>query len=519
MLYAQAQVRSLITGSTDENNRVTLRGNTRSEAIAANDRGRLADGTKLEHMFLLLQRAPEREQALVSMIDQLHDRKSANFHHWLSPEQIGENYGVGDADLKVIRGWLESHGFTVNLTYSNRVTIDFSGTTGQIREAFHTEIHELSVDGERHIANMSDPQIPAALAPAVKGVVSLNDFRPRKMMKRVVKPAKADFTFSDACGFLTGLRDSSSSCEALMPADLATIYNLNPLFTAGISGKGQTIVVIEDEDAYSLGDWSSFRKVAGLARTYPYGTVATTHPAPPTGPNNCTDPGDLNDTTDDEVAIDMEWASAAAPNAAIQVAVCKDSGATFGGLIALENLLNAPGANTTGPAIVSISYGESESQNGATQNAAYNTTYQQGAAEGVSIFVSSGDEGPASSNASGADSTRGITVSGFTSTPYNISVGGTDFSDSYSGTQSTYWSPTNSASSYGSALSYMPEIPWNDSCADNLIINFLGTYASSNLINGFGPSGSGVCNTYPYGTSSDLLTTGSGSGGPSNCAT
>jgi subtilase family serine protease len=518
-VYSQVPERSLITARTEENNRVVLRGNTRVEAIAANDRGRLPDSTRLEHTFLLLQRAPEREQALVSMIDQLHDPKSPNFHQWLTPEQIGTDYGVGEADLRVITGWLESHGLKVNTTYTNRMMIDFSGTAGQIRQAFHTEIHQLSVNGENHISNMSDPEIPAALAPAVKGVVSLNDFKPRKMMKHVVKPVKEDFTISPGCGFLTGLRDGSPSCEALMPSDLATIYNLNPLFTSGISGKGQTVVVIEDEDAYSLGDWGSFRKVAGLSRAYPYGTISQTHPAPPSGPNNCSDPGDLNDSTDDEVAIDMEWASAAAPNAAIVVAVCDDSGSTFGGLIALQNILNAPGASTTGPAIISISYGESESQNGATQNAAYNTTYQQGAAEGVSIFVSSGDEGPASSNANGADSTRGITVSGFTSTPYNISVGGTDFSDSYHGTQSTYWAPTNSPSSYGSALSYMPEIPWNDSCADNLIINFLGAYYSSNLINGFGPSGIGVCNTYPLNATSAFLTTGSGSGGPSNCAT
>jgi subtilase family serine protease len=303
-----------------------------------------------------------------------------------------------------------------------------------------------------------------------------------------------------------------------MPQDLATIYNISPSFSAGISGKGQTIVVIEDEDAYSLGDWSSFRKVAGLSRTYPYGTISQTHPAPPTGPNNCSDPGDLNDTTDDEVAIDMEYASASAPNAAIQVAVCDDSGATFGGLIALENLLNAPGASTTGPAIVSMSYGESESLNGAAQNAAYNTTYQQGAAEGVSIFVSSGDEGAASSNANGADSTRGITVSGFASTPYNISVGGTDFGDSYAGTESSYWNGTNNAN-YGSAKSYIPEIPWNDSCADNLIGAFLQAYYSPSFANGYGPSGTGVCNTYPFNSTSTLLTTGSGSGGPSNCAT
>jgi len=515
---AQTTARPLITSGIEEDNLVTLRGNTRSEATAANDRGRLNDAARMEHMFLLLKRAPERERALVTMIDQLHDNKSANFHRWLTPEQIGESYGVGVSDLQVIKNWLESHGFTVNQTYPNRMMMDFSGTAGQVRESFHTEIHQLiTVNGESHIANMSDPRIPAALASAVSGVVSLNDFKPRKMAKRAMRGSGRDLTGA-GCGFLTSLRDASTNCEALMPADLATIYNLNPLFNAGISGKGQTVVVIEDEDAYSLGDWSSFRKVAGLSRAYLSGSISQTHPAPPTGTNNCTDPGDLNDGTDDEVAIDMEWASAAAPNAAIQVAVCADTRTTFGGLIALQNLLNAPGASTTGPAVVSISYGESESQNGATQNAAYNTTYQQGAAEGVSIFVSSGDEGAASSNADGADSTRGITVSGFTSTPYNISVGGTDFGDSYAGTEPTYWSATNSLA-YGSAKSYIPEIPWNDSCADNLVIGFLSNYYSPGLINGYGPSGAGVCNTYPFNLASDLLTTGSGSGGPSNCAT
>ena len=305
------------------------------------------------------------------------------------------------------------------------------------------------------------------------------------------------------------------------PNDLSTIYNLNPVFAAGFTGKGQTVVVIEDEDAYSLGDWSSFRKVAGLARTYPYGTISQTHPAPPTGPNNCTDPGDLNDSTDDEVAIDMEWASAAAPNAAIQVAVCKDSGATFGGLIALENLLNAPGANTTGPAVVSISYGESESQTGATQNAARSTPRTSRGSRRRFDFriVRRRRRLGQGSKCEWRGPTRGdVYCHGWTSTPYNISVGGTDFSDAYAGTESTYWNPGNTAN-YGSAKSYIPEIPWNDSCADTLTIGFLNQYFSSTIMNGFGPSGTGLCNTYPFNTTSALLTTGSGSGGPSNCAT
>ncbi len=504
--------RRMVTERSDENNRVTLRGNTRSEANSQNDRERVPDGMRIDHMMLLMQRSPEAEEALGTYINQLHDKHSPNFHKWLSPSEFGQKYGPAAEDIDAVTAWLKSNGFEVNLVYPSGMLIDFSGTAGQIRQALRTEIHSLNVNGISHIANMSDPSIPAAFAAAVKGVVSLNDFRPHPMMKKV-HPA---FTFGPNCGFLTGLRDLTTNCEALMPADLETIYNINPLLTAGVTGKGQTIVVIEDEDAYSLGDWAAFRKTAGLTRAYPFGTISQTHPASsPT--NNCVDPGDLNDTTDDEVAIDMEWASAAAPNAAIQVAVCDDTRTTFGGLIALENLLNAPGANTTGPAIVSISYGESESQSGATMNAAFNATYQQGVAEGVSIFVSSGDEGAASSNANGADSTRGITVSGWTSTPFNISVGGTDFEDSYLGQESKYWNPGNTTS-FGSAKSYIPEIPWNDSCADSVTINFLQQYYLSSLVNGYGPSGTGLCNTYPFNQTSTLLSTGSGSGGPSNCA-
>src|SRR5208283_2898110 len=148
---------------------------------------------------------------------------------------------------------------------------------------------------------------------------------------------------------------------------------------------------------------------------------------------------------DKEAAIAVEYASAAAPNAAIIVAACADT-TTFGGLIALENLL----AQSNLPSVVSISYGEAEALNGATANAALAATYSLAVAEGVSIFVATGDEGAASADAGATVSTHGIGVSGYSSTPYNVAVGGTDFSDTYSNTDSTYWNSTNS-SNYGSA--------------------------------------------------------------------
>jgi len=51
-------------------------------------------------MFLLLQRAPEQEKALVTLIDQLHNPKSASFHHWITPDQFGQNYGVAQSTLR-----------------------------------------------------------------------------------------------------------------------------------------------------------------------------------------------------------------------------------------------------------------------------------------------------------------------------------------------------------------------------------------------------------------------------------
>jgi len=477
-----------ITAAIDDAVRVTLAGNTRPEATSANDLGPVDNSLALDDMLLLLQRAPAQQAALDAYTASLSDKSSPNYHKWLTAAQLGSSYGVAQADIDQVTGWLQSHGLTVNAVYPNQMVIDFSGTAAAVQEAFGTEIHGYEVNGVRHIANASDPRIPAALAPVVAGVVSLHDFTPWPMHK-----PRPDYTFTA----------SGSTYYAVTPADLATIYNLNPLFAAGYTGVGQTVVVIEDTNVYSTADWTTFRSAFGLSG-YTSGSFTQVHPAPQSGKNNCSNPGVVVGN-DGEAILDAEYASAAAPNAAIELASCADTRTTFGGLIALQNLLNASSAP---PALVSISYGECEAENGAAANAAYNAAYEQATAEGVSVFVSAGDEGAASCDADESKSTHGIGVSGFASTPYNVAVGGTDFGDAYAGTESTYWNPANT-STYGSAKSYIPEIPWNDSCASELIASIEGystTYGSS-----------GFCNSV---TGKDnFLTTASGSGGPSGCAT
>jgi subtilase family serine protease len=488
---AAAQVRpphARIVNVIDETSRVPLPGNTRPEASAANDLGEVADSTPLEHMQLLLKRSAADQAALDTYTGSLNDKSSPNYHHWLTAEQFGARYGVASEDIATLSEWLKSHGLTVNSVYTNRMVIDFSGTAAEVRETFDTEIHNYEVNGVRHIANARDPRIPTALTPVVSGVVSLHDFFPHPLRK-----PRTEYTFSGG----------GTTFYAVTPADLATIYHLKPLFAAGYTGRGQTIVVIEDTNVYATSDWTTFRKAFGLS-AYTAGQFKQAHPAAKTGTNNCANPG-IVAGNDGEAILDAEYASASAPDAVIELASCADTSTTFGGLIALQNILNASAAP---PALISISYGECETENGAAANAVFNVTYQQAATEGVSVFVSSGDEGAASCDAELSSATHGIGVSGITSTPYNVSVGGTDFGDTYAKTNSTYWNSTNTTAE-GSAKSYINEIPWNDSCASTLISLNSGKKV---------PYGSaGFCNT--AAGEDGYLTTGSGSGGPSACAT
>lgn len=501
-----ATPKTLITARIDETKLVNLPGNTRASARdPQNDRGVVDDSLQLDHMLLLLDRPAQSQAELTTLIDAMHTPGSPQFHQWLTPEEIGSRFGLAQSDLDTVTSWLESHGLTVNRVYPTGTLIDFSGNAAQVREAFHTELHNLEVNGEKHIANTTDPEVPAALASAIHGIVSLNDFRPHAMHKAVtqthidpktgllilaatqVTDAKADYTFTAG----------SDTYQAIVPGDLATIYNMNPVFSAGYSGQGQTVVVIEDTNVYSTADWTKFRSTFGLSK-YTAGSFTQVHPG------NCLNPGVNSD--DGEAILDAEYASASAPSATIELASCADTNTTFGGLIALENLINA---SKTPPAIVSMSYGECEAENGATANASYSAAYEQAVAEGVSVFVSAGDEGAASCDAGETKATHGIGVSGFASTAYNVAVGGTDFGDTYAGTSSAYWSSKNS-STYESAKSYVNEIPWNDSCASVLLATAITgsgvTYGSSSL-----------CNT---ATGEEYyLSTSAGSGGPSNCFT
>ncbi|HZC44211.1 MAG TPA: S53 family peptidase [Acidobacteriaceae bacterium] len=486
---------------------VSLPGHVRPDVKSAKDNGAVDSSLQLDHMLLQLQRPAAREAALEARIEAMHQPGSPDFHHWLTADELGQQYGPDPADIQRVSQWLQSYGLQVNGVSKSGLSIDFSGTAAQITSAMHVALHSVVVKGKNHFANMQNPQVPAEFANLIVGVSSLNDFRPKPAhtpisarridsISRAVVPHGTQATNSAATssGATPGFT-VDSSYQVVVPNDLHTIYNFDGVYSRGITGKKQEVVVIEDSNVYSTKDWNTFRRVFGLSK-YTHGSLTQIHPG------GCKSPGVVAGD-DGEAIIDAEYASAAAPDAAIVVASCANTKTTFGGLLALRALID----RSSPPAIISISYTECEPALGAAGNAAYRDVYQQAAAEGVSVFVSSGDEGAAGCDANEPAAKYGIAVSGFASTPYNVAVGGTDFGDSYAGTNSQYWHSKNN-SIYGSAKSYIPEIPWNDSCASTLITKIVG-YNVPYGKNGFCNSDVGEMN---------FLSTGAASGGPSGCA-
>jgi subtilase family serine protease len=502
-----------VTSQIDDRVLVSLDGNThRAARDAANDRGAVEADFAMPHMLLQLKRSAEQEAALQKAMEQMHTPGSPSYHSWFSEQEFDEQYGVSQNDVAKVTAWLEKHGFTVGGITPDGMVVDFSGTASMVREAFHTDIHRLELPGgERHVANMSDPQIPASLATVVVGPTSLSDFMPHAdhVARRNVTAAESQTTKNSGPDYTAP--NGSGSSYLFTPGDAQTIYNTTPLLAAGYTGKGQTIGLIEDETAYDPDgtgispDWKTFVDTFGLAK---YGGKQTT--SFPSGPIFCGQPGDYNDGTDVEVALDIEYASAMAPGANVVVEACQNGYSTFGGLIAIENLVSA--TKITAP-VLSMSYGFCEAGNGAANNAAFSYAYQHGAARGVSIFVSSGDDGARACDDGNAASYYGVGTSGYATTPYNVAVGGTDFGDTYDHTRTTYWNATNNAD-YSSAKSYIPEIPWNDSCASELVAAFLG-YGKTYGATGF--CASPLAATLTPQNTLQYIDTVAGSGGPSNC--
>jgi len=458
-----------ITQAIDETQLVRFRGNVHPLARPEFDQGVVSDAVPMKRMMLVLQRSPEQQAALSKFMDEQLSKDSPNFHNWLTPEQFGKQFGPADADIQTVTDWLAHQGFQQIKVGAGRTAIEFSGNVAQVRNAFHTEIHQFNVNGESRQANLSDPQIPAALTPAVAGIVSLHNF-PRKSMKHIV----GAFTRT-ADGRIVPQFTTSGGHYVVGPADFAKIYNI----PSTLDGTGQHIAIVADSNINPQ-DVTDFRNLFSLPVNPPNIIV------------NGPDPGISGPTgSEGEADLDVQVSGMVAPKATIDLVVSEGTltaaGTDLSSFYIIDNNLDP---------VMSLSFGACEAALGTAGNQFFNGLWEQAAAQGISVFVSAGDPGSAGCDDFNiaAVATHGLAVSGFASTPFNVAVGGTDFDDFT--TQTTFWNPStlNAPGTRESALGYIHEIPWNDSCAAtatsaNLSTVCAGT-AATNIVGGSGgPSG------------------------------
>ena len=447
------------------------------------DRGRAPDKFPQEHILMMFRRPPQKQHLLQQFIHRQYQPGSADFHHWLTPQQFGAAFGPSAEDILTVTRWLGQHGFTVNNVPSGGLFVDFSGNAGQVAQAFHTEIHRYRVNGRDHYANTVDPSIPAELAPLVTGFRTLNDFHPQAHV-RSPGTAHLDRTTGkwEREGHLTA---AVNPLYIAGPQDFARIYGVDQVWQEKVDarpgsppvlGTGQTIAVV-GESSIESADIQTFRDEFGITALGPHGSVQMENP--PAGVCASPDPAD----NQPESYLDAEWSGAMAPDATVDFVACGRQGVTAGADLAAAWVID-DAAHVERVSVLSTSYGDCEAQPQSEADQFYVSLWQQAAAEGITVVVASGDNGGDGCQNIGAYATDGLSVVNEASTAYNIAAGGTDFSDVFSGTASTYWAAANGAN-YASAQSYIPEMAWNESCGSPLVLAAFGQgFASSE-----GPSG------------------------------
>ena len=403
-----------------------MKGNVLPFAQSRYDRGRLDASFRMERMTMVFKPTQAQQFELDQLLEDQQNPTSPSYHKWLAPEEFADRFGLSSNDLDQIVSWLRSQGFTVNEVSPTRRWVVFSGETHQVESAFETTIHEYSAEGQSFYANATDPVIPAAFADVVSGFHSLNNFRmtPRPRVRRFDRSLSPQFT------------SSVSGNHFLAPADFATIYNLKGLYAGGFDGTGQKIVIVGQTNI-QLSDIQAFRAASGLPANDPQVILVP----------GSSDPGIVSGDLE-EASLDIEWSGAVAPNAQIIFVTSRNG--------VFDSLQYAISQNLA--PVISMSYGSCERNFTTQQASSIAALAQQANAQGITVIAASGDSGAADCESQSARiASRGLAVDIPASIPFVTAVGGSTFQEA----TTTSWSLTN-GSSNGSAVSYIPEVTWND---------------------------------------------------------
>jgi subtilase family serine protease len=440
---ASAQVRSRIAQRIEDTEPVVVSA-PHPMARAEFDQGRVEGSLRINRAAIVFKLAPAQQAALDKLLAEQQDPHSPNYRKWLTPEQYAARFGMSEADLAKVSAWLKSQGLSVNGYSRARTRIFFSGTAAQVESVFHTEFHRYKVNGETSLANATELSVPSAISGMVLGFRGLENFRPRPRARVAVRP---NFT------------SHVSGNHFVAPGDFATIYNVQPLYTAGFDGTGVKIAVVGQTQIHTA-DIDAFRSAAGLP--------ATNLQLVPIDSSTGFSSGD-----EVESDLDVEWSGGVAKNAAILFVYAGASSLTKNVFDALAYAID----NNLAP-VITTSYGNCEA-NLTGFTATLRSDAQQANSQGQTITAASGDAGAADCEAQTATTaTHGLAVDAPGSVPEVTAMGGTTFNGDASVTVTgtapntdapanlPYWAGTTGATdTVSSALSYIPEMGWNDTTA------------------------------------------------------
>jgi hypothetical protein len=432
-------------------------------ATAANDLGAVPPDLPLGRLGLALRRSPDRQLAYENFLREQQDPTSANYRHWLTPSEIGERFGASQHDIDLLSGWLQTQGLKFDAVANNRLRIHFSGRADKVTAAFATELHYFQAGAEKRMANTTSPQLPVALADAVRSVQGLSAIRFKPLSRVETRRQAAAMPGNPAQP--QGTNCSGGACtHAIFPADFARIFDLAPVQQQGVDGSGQTIAIV-GRARVNAPDIENFQSLAGLARKQPTVLIPTGGTDPGAPATTCSDSGtpSCSEPTDavkdqGEATLDVQRAGSVAPGATIDLIVSADTRSIDGVSLAIQYAIDT---DPVPAKILSISFGTCEADNSADNAAYIDELFGQAAMEGISVFVASGDGGVA--GCAGIDSTptpnERVSANLLCASGNATCVGGTQFADSVN--PAAFWSSSNGAG-YESALGYIPEGSWNE---------------------------------------------------------
>jgi subtilase family serine protease len=440
-----------------------LKNSPRPSAVRI-DAGRMPADTRLTGITLVFNRTAAQQADLNALLAAQQNPASPLFHKWLTPEQFGARFGMAQADLDKVEQWLEQQGFTVDWVARGRDMIRFSGTANQVNLAFQTEMHYFKgPDSVQHIGPATALYLPSAIAPTVEAIHDLVDLRPRSTHSSVNRIAHPEYT----------LNNNGTQYVLFAPGDIKVAYDVNSLITGGFTGTGQTIAVMGQSEI-SATDITNFQDAAGLTEKTPNMILV---PATGTPAFSAGDEGESD--------LDVEWSGAMAPGATVDFVYTGNSGNSNGVFDSIAYAVDSQLGD-----IITVSYGSCETEL-ALDAFDQESTYQEAEAQGQSIIASSGDFGSTAcygfSNLTTTQQ-QALAVSYPASSAYVTGIGGTEIS-SANDAVGTYWgsAATNSVT-LTTALSYIPEIAWNDDAV-------AGQYAPS-AGGGLSAGGGGVSTLY-----------------------